>query len=434
MKKRVLAMLGAAALAGAAFGMQGAAESPTKTIRFLSIWPETDPNVEVFLELTKEYNAQSDTQVELDVEVISNDAIQRQVKIYNASNDLPEMFIYPGGRAMQELIKADVNVNIQEEFEKLGIYDCIDRGAVSLLKLLEGNQDEEGLYELPLGMNLEGFWYNKQMFAEYGIEVPETWDDLFAACDTLLENGVTPIGVGGMQKWPITRLINAYLMRAAGPDALQKASIGEMDFLSPEFVEAAQVVQDMAEKGYFGDGYMTLENADAEEMLVTGQCGFIYDGSWIVGNLLNSEETNPLGEDVGFFNIPVLEGSEADQTAYSTNCGSTLVLSKANYDEAMADWCAFVFPKVGNWVMEHYGAMKGYAVTESMEEQPYYTQMVSDEFEKIQVASLFFEAFMDDETATVAKDNAQALCLGMMDAEAYFQSIADYNQKYMDAQ
>lgn len=84
--------------------------------------------------------------------------------------------------------------------------------------------------------------------------------------------------------------------------------------------------------------------------------------------------------------------------------------------------------------MKNYGAMKGYSVTEETGEQPYYTQLVNDEFAKITETSLFFESFMDDETATIAKDNSQALCLGSMTSQEFFESIAVQNQEYIDTQ
>ena len=64
-------------------------------------------------------------------------------------------------------------------FTELGIRDCLDEGAVSLLKNLV---DGLGLYCVPLGMNMEGFWYHKGLFEQAGIEkVPETWDELLEA-------------------------------------------------------------------------------------------------------------------------------------------------------------------------------------------------------------------------------------------------------------
>lgn len=422
----VLCMVFALPVIASAGGDTG--ELPAKTMRFLSVWPETDPNVQLIMGLSEQYKQEVNPNFSIELEVIPGDAVQRQVKIYIASNDMPELFVYYTGRPMQELIDAGINVNIEEEFTKLGIFDAIEPGAVDLLQTLEGNRD--GLYELPLGMNLEGFWYNKTMFEEYGIKVPETWDELMTACDTLLENGIIPIGVGGKQKWPITRLINAYVMRDIGVDAMQKASSGEMSFTDPAFLPSAEAVQEMAQKGYFGQGYNTLDNAGAEDMLLTGKCGIMYNGSWFTANL-NNPELNPQGEGIGFFNIPLVEGGVGTMDEYSTNCGSTISLAAAKYDEVIADWATYVFSRIGNKAMMDFGTLKGYVVTEYPEELPYYTKLVADEFGKVVGTSMFFEAFMDDQTTTIAKDNAQALCLGSMTPAEYYESLEASNQAYL---
>lgn len=39
--------------------------------------------------------------------------------------------------------------------------------------------------------------YNKKIFEENGVRPPETWDELIAVCDTLLKNGVQPLGISG---------------------------------------------------------------------------------------------------------------------------------------------------------------------------------------------------------------------------------------------
>jgi raffinose/stachyose/melibiose transport system substrate-binding protein len=423
---------------GIFFGCSGCSKSNTsstvtsaqssKTMRFLSVWPESDPNVQLIMGLSEQYKKEINPNFTMELEVIPGDAVQRQVKIYMSSNALPELFVYYTGRPMHELIDAGVNVNIEEEFTRLGIYDSIEPGAASLLKTLEGNRN--GLFELPLGMNLEGFWYNKKMFADAGIKIPVTWDDLMAACDALLKTGVTPIGVGGKQQWPITRLINAYVMRYIGPNAMQLASEGKLSFTDPRFEQAAKAIQNMAAKNYFGNGYTTLDNGGAEDMLLTGKCALIYDGSWFTAKL-NDPELNHLGEGIGFFNIPLVSGGPGKASEYSTNCGSTISLAASKYDEVVADWCKYVFPRIGDKAMADFGTLKGYTVKAYPDELPYYTELVADEFKKVGASSLFFEAFMDDETTVVAKDNSQALCLGVMTSEEFCQSLEDSNQAYL---
>lgn len=52
------------------------------------------------------------------------------------------------------------------------------------------------VYGLTIWDTVGGSWvvvYNKEIFADNGIEIPATYEDFAAACDTLLDAGVTPI-------------------------------------------------------------------------------------------------------------------------------------------------------------------------------------------------------------------------------------------------
>ena len=46
---------------------------------------------------------------------------------------------------------------------------------------------------LPFSLTAAGVIYNKDIFAQYGVAVPTTWDEFVQACETFKANGVTPI-------------------------------------------------------------------------------------------------------------------------------------------------------------------------------------------------------------------------------------------------
>ena len=46
-------------------------------------------------------------------------------------------------------------------------------------------------YLLPFGFHIAPMWYNPKVFADNGVEIPATWDDLKAACETFSDAGIT---------------------------------------------------------------------------------------------------------------------------------------------------------------------------------------------------------------------------------------------------
>jgi raffinose/stachyose/melibiose transport system substrate-binding protein len=88
------------------------------------------------------------------------DLVQR-IQLLAGSNNLPFMFNYESGAPLRDLVASGQVLDLEKTFQDLGIYEELNPGAVSLLK---GLVDNAGLYALPLELNVEGFWYNKQMF------------------------------------------------------------------------------------------------------------------------------------------------------------------------------------------------------------------------------------------------------------------------------
>ncbi|POH74107.1 ABC transporter substrate-binding protein [Arthrobacter glacialis] len=56
---------------------------------------------------------------------------------------------------------------------------------------------------LPFANNASGVLYNPKIFAKYGVDVPETWDDLIAAADTFKSNGVNPFYMTLKDAWTV---------------------------------------------------------------------------------------------------------------------------------------------------------------------------------------------------------------------------------------
>ena len=416
MTRKELALVLALTLA---IGMVAMAQA--KTISFLSIWAEDSDNGKLLTDLSAKYK-EDHPDFNFELELVSSDNLQQKVATLAVSNDLPDVFAYESGTPLKTMIENDYVLNVSEALRELGVEDYIDAGAYSFLTNLVGTED---LYDLPLGLNVEGFWYNKALFEQAGIEAaPTTWDEMLEDCDKLMAAGIQPFAVGGADQWPATRIINAYVMRKLGVDAMNKMAAGEMSYTDPGMIEAAQMLQDMCEKGYFGVGPTTVDQNTAAQMILAGEAAILYNGSWYTADLV--APTNPAGEDgIGFFNIPTVEGGPGTLTEYSMNCGTILCLSKDKYDEETADWLKYIVTNMGDYAMSEFGALKGYVINEYPETMSRYSILVAEEMAKVTGTSTWFEAAMSSELSNIAQVNVQSLMNGEMTAEEYAQSMQD---------
>lgn len=69
------------------------------------------------------------------------------------------------------------------------------------------------LNALPIALNTSTVFYNKDIFDSYGLELPKTWDDLYAAAEVMSKDDVYVLG---MAKKHVFLLLNAYLEQTRG--------------------------------------------------------------------------------------------------------------------------------------------------------------------------------------------------------------------------
>lgn len=421
-RKAMAALLAGTMTMGLMTGSLCVSAEEARTFKILSMWAEDDNDSGSILKNVTENYKQENPDFNYEIEVVSSDNLKQKVATLAASNDLPDVFAYDAGTPLIDLMDAGLVVNVGEKLDALGVADQVDSGAADFLTRLTNT---DSLYDLPLGQNIEGFWYNKALFEQAGIEnPPTTWDEMLEDAQKLLDAGIQPFAVGGADLWPATRLLNAYVMRKGGTDFMDQAYAGEKQYTDPALVEAAAMLQDMVDKGYFGVGPTTVDQNTAANMVMNGEAAIIYNGSWYVGQL--NSDANAAGPDgIGFFNVPEVSGGPGTVTEYSMNCGTILALSSSKYDETTDGWLKYFVSNAGDYAMDTQGSFRGYTISEMPSDISGYTQLVSDELNKVTGTSAWFEAAMDSELSQIAQENVQSLMNGDMTPEDYTQSLQD---------
>jgi raffinose/stachyose/melibiose transport system substrate-binding protein len=290
---------------------------------------------------------------------------------------------------MQQFIDAGQVLNLSDALDELGVADMILPAAESTIKALYG---DGSLYSLPTELNIEGFWYNKQLLADNGIDVPETWSDLVDAAATLKTAGVTPFSAAGKDGWPVTRLVGDYIVRDLGPDALQKVADGDAKLTDPEYVAAAEAVAELGQEGYFGDAIGSIDYNAAMNEFLTGKAAFFYMGSWALANF-NDPDQNQIGADnIGFAAFPAVEGGAGSIDQVPANVGIPVMLSQKGYDAGSKEWLKCIVENYGDVALKDSGQVTGFVVNNPPADLPETTKTVQDVIANAPSSVLWFEA------------------------------------------
>ncbi|UQN09164.1 ABC transporter substrate-binding protein [Deinococcus sp. QL22] len=395
-----------------------ASAQSNKTIVFLSPQPVTQGYTKTILDLSQAYTKQKPG-VKVQYQNADQTQLQQQLERLGAADNLPTLFSAPANTQTVQLAQKGLLVDIEATFKKLGIYNQLNPAAVSINKQLFSGK----LIALPLELNIEGFWYNKKLFADNGVKEPKTWNELVTAAEKFKQKGIQPFSASGEQKWPLTRLIGNYAARKYGSDVMQRVAKGQLKLTDAGFVEAATAVADLGKKGYFGLGVNTIDYQTALDTFMQGKAAMLYMGSWALGNF-NDPKQNKIGNsNIGFFNFPTVQGGKGTLNDWNMNTGLVVAISQKQNDAALQAWMKSVFSNFGNKAFAEQGLITGFKVTQRAQNVPALTTMVQQKINSAKSPFLFFEALFGPKAFAVSLDNVQPLITGDMSPQDYLRDL-----------
>ncbi len=245
--------------------------------------------VEVFRELEEKFNSAHD---DIHLTIDSPNDATTILKTRFVREDYPDILGIGGDINFSYFVDADILADVSD-FD--GLSD-INQGYVDIVEGLEF-VPTEGTYGVPYVANAAGILYNRAMFKEHGWEIPTTWEELIALCDTIQSEGVLPFYFGFKDTWTCLAPWNALAVDLAPSDVCQQVNAGNTTF-TDEYRETAEKMQQLVtygEEGPFAYGYN-----DACTAFANGQSAMFAIGSYAVPQI---KSVNP-DMDIDSFVMP----------------------------------------------------------------------------------------------------------------------------------
>jgi len=276
----------------------------------------TDPMMTVWQTFADEF-MEANPHVTINITVMENEAFKAALQTNLQAGDVPDLFQSWGGGGLREQVEAGLVQDITDASS--GFVGNLSEGAVGLYQV-DGVQ-----YGIPFNLGMVGFWYNKDLFAEAGIDAPpETWDEFLEDVSALKDAGITPIAVGAGDKWPAHFYYSYLMIRMGGEDAMNQVA-EDLDFNKPEFVEAGNQLQRLIDLEPFQPGFLAApwDAPDGESGAIgTGQAAISLMGQWGPGAYANQSgigvPEDPISDrlpaEFGWFPFPAVEGGAGAAT------------------------------------------------------------------------------------------------------------------------
>ena len=211
----------------------------------------------------------------------------------------PDTFqVHAGDELILTWVIADRMEDLTFLYEQEGWFDVFPPD------LIELSSTEDGIWSVPVNIHRSNvMWYVPGNLEEWGVEVPQTWDEFLAICPTLQAEGVTPLALG--EAWTQVHLWESVALAVLGPERYSQLWTGELPFDDPAAVGAWEL---------FGD-ILECTNADAAglawqqatDRVVDGEAAFNVMGDWAAGYMYTTLELEP-GVGFGWAASPGTDG------------------------------------------------------------------------------------------------------------------------------
>lgn len=210
----------------------------------------------------------------------------------------PGLFTWWSGPQLETLVKNDLVEDVTDLWDEF----VVANGVSDDIK--ESFTVDGKIYAVPYSIIYNTVIYNKNVFAEYNLEVPETFDEFLDVCQTLKDNGVTPIALKN-DSWAGFIWFQA-LLAAYEPQLYQDVCDGTKAYTDEEVVKVMNIWKDMLDKGYFS---APMNIQDMDKSLANGTVAMELEPNYETGTIVKSYGL-VAGEDIGTFVVPSMNGGK----------------------------------------------------------------------------------------------------------------------------
>ena len=162
--------------------------------------------------------------------------------------------------------------------------------------LVEQATWESEQYSIPVGVHRgNGFWYNRQVMADNGIEVGDTMsiEEFMIAADTLQAAGIPALALAMKDTFPGAQLFENTLLGVAGPETYNALFRGETAWDDQAVRDAADATAAMLD--YVNEDFSALTWDQAVALMIEGGAGFNSMGDWAYGEVVARDAQDNIG-------------------------------------------------------------------------------------------------------------------------------------------
>jgi ABC-type glycerol-3-phosphate transport system substrate-binding protein len=228
---------------------------------------------------------------------VAHEDFKQAIRAYLTASTPPDVMTWFAGNRARFFIDKGLIMDISDVWEKEGWNDSYPAG----FRALSTVDDKQ--YFLPTSWYWWAVYYRTDIFDQYGLEPPETWEEFLQVCDTLKQNGVTPFTIGTKYRWTTAAWFDYLNMRVNGPDFHINLMLGKEKYDDPRVKKVfTDYWAPLIENGYFIEDAAAYSWSEALPFMVNGEAAMYLMGDFLRDSYPDEEEGN-----LDFFRFPIID-------------------------------------------------------------------------------------------------------------------------------
>jgi len=314
------------------------------TLEMWSYWGE-EPMKVAFVEGTiKDFRAQA-PHVTINLRWLPKYRLFQSLEILLPKNAGPDIFYVDSfPLPLADWVRQGYILNFKDRID----WSRFARGAYEHFEYPDG-----GIYGVPIEVSEYAIHYNKALFADAGIVVPQdrtfTFDEFLDIVKTFRARNIIPVAVGSQDRgWSSNMLLQGLLLRHAGVKKLEALLKDRtLPWNDEDIVAAFRDMRTLTEAGVFPKDMHLLKYQQGRSLFVQEKAAMYVEGTWFFGKIADSQGNLPpsLEGKLGAMDYPLVPGGKGNDAMERMTAGSYSIRESSPHVEEAVRFLDFMTSK-----------------------------------------------------------------------------------------
>ncbi|NSX54109.1 ABC transporter substrate-binding protein [Parasulfitobacter algicola] len=230
----------------------------------------------------------------IETTIIDREAYKTQIRNFLTANP-PDVAAWYAGNRMLPYVEPGLFEDVSDLWDdELSTQLASTKSAMTL----DGKQ-----WGVPYSYYHWGIYYRKDIYEQYGLSEPKTWDEFKANCQTLLDNDIKCFTIGTKFLWTAAGWFDYLNLRTNGYEFHMALTNGEVEWTDDRVKQTFANWRELIDMGAFIDNHTSYSWQEALPFMVQGDAAAYLMGNFAVDPMQTAGLTD---DELDFHQFPMI--------------------------------------------------------------------------------------------------------------------------------